>query len=164
RWWRDEGAVLPAPDAAGSTRLRVLPGPEYGQFTVASKAQFWDGPWRITLQSSRMGSRLAGPELRRRRPADLLSAGVVPGVIQVPPSGQPIVLMGDAQTTGGYPRIGVVIEADFWKLAQAPLGGALCFAQVDAAGARAARAAQQRYLAWVDRALAAAAWSRPAQN
>ncbi len=171
RWWRapheapaeqhgdgeDEG------DAA-ATRLRVLPGPEYEQFTAASQSRFWGEPWRITPQSNRMGSRLAGPELKRRRPADLLSSGVVPGVIQVPPSGQPIVLLGDAQTTGGYPRIGVVIEADFWKLAQAPLGGALRFVRTDADGARAARERQERYLAWVDQALAATAWARPAQN
>ena len=55
----------------------------------------------------------------------MLSSGVVPGTVQVPPTGQPIVLMGDAQTTGGYPRIGAVIRADLWTLAQAPLGGML---------------------------------------
>ena len=67
----------------------------------------------------------------------MLSSGVIPGTIQVPPSGQPIILMGDAQTTGGYPRIGVVIRADLWKLAQAPLNGQLRLVEVDAAaGAR----------------------------
>ncbi|HZS79813.1 MAG TPA: biotin-dependent carboxyltransferase family protein [Herbaspirillum sp.] len=101
--------------------LRVLPGPEFEQFTVASKNMLWQDKWRITPNSNRMGYRLAGPGLERQQHHDLLSHGVMPGVIQVPPSGQPIILMGDAQTTGGYPRIGVVIQADMWKLAQAPL-------------------------------------------
>lgn len=165
RWW-GLGDVLPesSRDTHELTWLRVLPGPEYEQFTAASKAQFWGEQWRITPQSNRMGSRLSGPELKRRRNVDLLSAGVVPGVIQVPPSGQPIILLGDAQTTGGYPKIGAVIQADFWKLAQAPLKGLLRFVEVDAAGARAARDLQQRYLAWVNDALAAMTWTRPAQN
>jgi hypothetical protein len=72
-----------------------------------------------------MGYRLEGPELKRKQGRDMLSHGVVPGVIQVPPSGQPIILMGDAQTTGGYPKIGVIIGADLWKLAQAPLNATL---------------------------------------
>jgi 5-oxoprolinase (ATP-hydrolysing) subunit C len=79
--------------------------------------------------------------------------------VQVPPSGQPIILMGDAQTTGGYPRIGVVIRADLWKLAQAPLGGRLRLVQVDQQQALAAWAQQQRYLAQVAQGLAAAGWS-----
>ena len=160
-WWGFVGDCdADRADTDETTWLRVLPGPEYEQFNVASRAQFWAEPWRITPQSNRMGSRLSGPELKRRRNVDLLSAGVVPGVIQVPPSGQPIILMGDAQTTGGYPRIGAVIQADFWKLAQAPLNGLLRFVQVDADGARAAREVQQRYLDWVDQALADVAWMR----
>lgn len=116
--------------------LRVLPGPEFDQFTVASQALLWSERWRITAQSNRMGSRLAGAELKRRRSADMLSSGVIPGTIQVPPSGQPIILMGDAQTTGGYPRIGVVIRADLWKLAQVRLGGTLRFIPCGLAEAR----------------------------
>ncbi|RST51631.1 biotin-dependent carboxyltransferase family protein [Variovorax sp. DXTD-1] len=142
--------------------LRVLPGPEFDQFTAASHAQLWSERWRITAQSNRMGSRLAGAELKRKRSIDMLSSGVIPGTIQVPPSGQPIILMGDAQTTGGYPRIGVVIRADLWKLAQAPLDGRLRLVQVDMAAALEAWAEQQRYLAQVAQGLAAAGWSRPA--
>ncbi len=142
--------------------LRVMPGPEYGQFTVAARELLWREPWRITPQSNRMGSRLAGPELKRhKRSADMLSAGVVPGTVQVPPSGQPIILMGDAQTTGGYPRVGVVVRADLWKLAQAPLGGWLRLVQVDAVAARAAWDAQQRYLGQVAQGLEAAGWPVP---
>jgi allophanate hydrolase subunit 2 len=134
-------------------------GPEFEQFTVASQKALSKTHWRITPQSNRMGSRLAGDTpLARRRQVDMLSSGVLPGTIQVPPSGQPIILMGDAQTTGGYPRIGVVIRADLWKLAQAPLLGLLRLVEVDAAGAQAAWAAQQRYLRQVAQGLAFAGW------
>lgn len=146
----------------GAIALRVLPGPEFDQFTAASQALLWRERWRITPQSNRMGSRLAGAGLQRRRSIDMLSSGVIPGTIQVPPSGQPIILMGDAQTTGGYPRIGVVIRADLWKLAQAPLDGRLRLLQVDMAAALEAWAAQQRYLAQVAQGLAAARWPRAA--
>ncbi|MGJ7508300.1 biotin-dependent carboxyltransferase family protein [Variovorax sp. GT1P44] len=144
--------------------LRVMPGPEFEQFTVASRELLWREPWRITPRSNRMGSRLEGPELKRRRSVDMLSSAVIPGTIQVPPSGQPIILMGDAQTTGGYPRIGVVIRADLWKLAQAPLNGLLRLEQVDAAAAIAAWAGQRRYLGQVAQGLASAGWIAPAQN
>ncbi|MGJ7609009.1 biotin-dependent carboxyltransferase family protein [Variovorax sp. LT1R20] len=145
-------------EADGAIALRVLPGPEFEQFTLAAREVLWGERWRITSQSNRMGSRLAGAELKRKRAGDMLSSGVIPGTIQVPPSGQPIILMGDAQTTGGYPRIGVVIRADLWKLAQAPLNGKLRLVQVDMAEALAAWADQQRYLAQVAQGLAVAGW------
>ena len=139
--------------------LRVMPGPEYAQFTASAREQLWREPWQITPQSNRMGSRLAGPELQRlKRSGDMLSAGVVPGTIQVPPSGQPIILMGDAQTPGGYPRIGVVIRADLWKLAQAPLKGWLRLVEVGAAEAHVAWEAQRHYLELVAQGLQGAKW------
>jgi allophanate hydrolase subunit 2 len=145
-------------DDDATTVLRVMPGPEFDQFTRASQAALWRASWRITPQSNRMGSRLDGPALQRARAGDMLSSGVVPGTIQVPPAGQPIILMGDAQTTGGYPRIGGVIRADLWKLAQAPLGGSLRLVEVDAAQARLAWEAQRRYLALALQGLSAAGW------
>jgi biotin-dependent carboxylase-like uncharacterized protein len=120
---RPIGIRPPAWDA----RLRVLPGPEHEDFSPEARRAFWDAEWRITPQSNRMGYRLEGPALVRERGEELASHGVLPGVVQVPPSGQPIVLLADAQTTGGYPKIGVVIRADLWKLAQARLGGTLRF-------------------------------------
>ncbi|MET0540596.1 MAG: biotin-dependent carboxyltransferase family protein [Variovorax sp.] len=156
-WDPGEGSVEPV-------ALRLMAGPEHEQFTVASRAAFWSDGWCITPQSNRMGSRLAGPELKRRRNVDMLSSGVIPGTVQVPPSGQPIILMGDAQTTGGYPRIGVVIRADLWKLAQAPLGARLRLVEVDAAAAGAAWQAQQRYLDAVAQGLHAAGWPGQGQN
>ncbi|QNK69329.1 biotin-dependent carboxyltransferase family protein [Variovorax sp. PAMC26660] len=147
-----------AEEADAAIALRVLPGPEFEQFTLAARDLLWGERWRITPQSNRMGSRLAGAELKRKRGGDMLSSGVIPGTIQVPPSGLPIILMGDAQTTGGYPRIGVVIRADLWKLAQAPLNGKLRLVQVDMAQSLTAWADQQRYLRQVAQGLAAAGW------
>jgi biotin-dependent carboxylase-like uncharacterized protein len=165
---RPFGLRPPAWNADGDDEaiaLRVMPGPEYAQFTAAARELLWREPWRITPQSNRMGSRLAGPALQRgKRNGDMLSGGVIPGTVQVPPSGQPIILMGDAQTTGGYPRIGVVIRADLWKLAQAPLNGWLRLVQVDAQAARAAWDEQQRYLRQVAQGLKAAGWPGVAQN
>lgn len=144
----------------GAIELRVLPGPEHELFTVAARELLWKEAWRVTSQSNRMGSRLEGAELKRRRQGDMLSSGVVPGTVQVPPSGQPIILMGDAQTTGGYPRIGVVIRADLWQLAQAPIDGRLRLVQVEPAEARAAWDRQQRYLQAVAQGLQARGWPR----
>lgn len=112
---------------AWTPTVRVLPGPEHDTFTAAAREAFWTAGWTLTPQSNRMGFRFAGPALERTDPVELPSHGVLPGVIQVPPSGQPIVLLADAQTTGGYPKIGVVIRADLWKLAQLRLGATLHF-------------------------------------
>ncbi|AGH84641.1 MULTISPECIES: biotin-dependent carboxyltransferase family protein [Ralstonia solanacearum species complex] len=135
--------------------MRVLPGPEYDDFLADSQAAFWESEWTLTPNSNRMGFRLQGPELVRRQlcSGDLLSHGVVPGVIQVPPSGQPIVLMADAQTTGGYPKIGTVILADQWRLAQVPLGTRIRFARATLEEAEAARADVSRYLQQIETAL-----------
>ncbi|MFG6488401.1 biotin-dependent carboxyltransferase family protein [Roseateles sp. BYS78W] len=126
--------------------VRVLPGPEYDDFSAEARDAFWASDWTITPQSNRMGYRLAGPVLTRERGEDLPSHGVLPGVVQVPPSGQPIVLLADAQTTGGYPKIGVVIRADLWKLGQVRLGAKLRFCRCTPDDARAALRAQELLL------------------
>jgi biotin-dependent carboxylase-like uncharacterized protein len=122
--------------------VRALPGPEYEQFEQESL--IWDSDWRISPQSNRMGMRLAGPVLARTTAGDLPSHAVLPGVVQVPPDGQPIVLLADAQATGGYPRIAVVIAADLWKLAQARPGTALRLRRCDIGTARRALVQQRQ--------------------
>lgn len=119
--------------------LRAIPGPEYHSFDAASRQAFWQQPWTVSPHSNRMGYRLQGAQLQRQQGGELLSHAVLPGVVQVPPGGQPIVLLADAQTTGGYPRIASVIEADLWLLAQARPGSRLQFVECDIATARAAR-------------------------
>ena len=127
-------------------RIRALPGPEYHEFSPEAQQAFWRTAWKLSPQSNRMGYRLEGRELKRERPRELLSHGVMPGVIQVPPNGQPIVLMADAQTTGGYPRIASVIEADLYHLAQIRLGEPIHFIHCTLPEAMLARQHQQRAL------------------
>ncbi|TWG89322.1 biotin-dependent carboxylase-like uncharacterized protein [Cupriavidus gilardii J11] len=149
------GWALPAARIDGAQPIRMLPGVEYEQFDEASQAALWQAHWTVTPNSNRMGMRLDGPALRRRADSapELLSHGVVPGTMQVPPAGQPIALMADAQTTGGYPKIGVVIGADLWRLAQAPLGSAVRFVRVSLAEAGEAQARLDAYLQRIDDAL-----------
>ncbi|MCA7084926.1 biotin-dependent carboxyltransferase family protein [Cupriavidus sp. DB3] len=147
----------PSPASADGRALpiRMLPGLEYDQFEADAQQALWQADWTVTPNSNRMGFRLEGPALARRPGApELLSHGVVPGVMQVPPGGQPIVLMADAQTTGGYPKIGVVIDADLWRLAQAPLGAAVRFHRVGLEEAEAARMQVQTYLRQIAQAVA----------
>jgi 5-oxoprolinase (ATP-hydrolysing) subunit C len=134
--------------------IRVLRGPEYASFTEEAQRDFWNEEWTITPNSNRMGFRLAGTELKRGEKLELLSHAVLPGTIQVPPNGQPIVLMGDAQSTGGYPKIGAVIKADLWKLAQIRLNGGVRFVETSIEEARHALAEERQYVSQVETAIA----------
>lgn len=127
-------------------RIRALPGPEYSEFSREAQEGFWRVPWKLSAQSNRMGYRLQGRNLQRTATRDLLSHGLVPGVVQVPPNGQPIVLMADAQTTGGYPRIACIIEADLYQLAQIRLGEPIHFIHCTLEEALLAKQQQQRAL------------------
>lgn len=91
----------------------------------------------------------------------MLSHGVFPGVIQVPPAGQPIILMADAQTTGGYPKIGVVITADISKLAQLRFNRTLQFVEYNAEQARQELINETLYLEQISRAIA---WQHPVKK
>lgn len=129
------GVALLPPEVAmplkkdGAPAVRVLPAAEYERYTPESRAAFWRNEWKITPQSDRYGYRLAGEALQAIAPMEMRSHGIVPGVIQVPPDGQPIVQMRDAQPTGGYPKFGTVIEADLWRLGQAPIGSRIRFVE-----------------------------------
>jgi 5-oxoprolinase (ATP-hydrolysing) subunit C len=135
--------------ADGLPAVRVLPAAEYERYTAASRAAFWSQPWKITAQSDRYGYRLAGEPLVAEAPMEMRSHGIVPGVIQVPPGGHPIVQMRDAQPSGGYPKIGTVIDADLWRLGQAPIGSAFRFVPTTWADAVDALVTNRR---WLDRA------------
>jgi biotin-dependent carboxylase-like uncharacterized protein len=138
---------------AWAVPIRVLPGSEYDQFPADAQEAFWSDEWLVTPNSNRMGYRLAGTELKRTHKTDLLSHAVLPGTIQVPPNGQPIVLLSDAQTTGGYPKIGAVIQADLWKLAQVRLNGAIRFIPTTPQEARQALLEERVYLRQIDAAI-----------
>lgn len=131
---------------ADVTTVRVLPASEYRRFSRETLDSFWRTDWKITPQSNRAGYRLSGPALALEHPIEMRSHGIVPGVIQVPPGGAPIVQMCDAQTAGGYPKIATVIEADLWRLGQARLGSKLRFVETSYGDAVAALDEVRAYL------------------
>ena len=114
----------PAARPAYSTEpvIRVIPGPHLGWFTSESWDAFCQGAYGVSTQSDRMGYRLTGPTLTHHRGADLVSQGMVQGEIQVPGDGQPIVMMPDHPTTGGYACIATVIKSDLPVLTQVEPG------------------------------------------
>jgi len=115
--------------------IRVIAGPEFQSFAPESRDLLFKASWKVSMQSNRMGYRLEGPALLRQDAQEMRSHAVFPGVIQVPASGLPIVLMADAQATGGYPRIASVIAADQWRLAQISPGTSIDFELCDRAAA-----------------------------
>ena len=145
------GEYSAAPWTPDEGPIRVMLGPQDDHFTPEAIADLFAEEYRMTPQSDRMGARLEGKALAHRTPAmaDIVSDGVTPGAMQVPGNGQPIILLADCQTVGGYPKIATVISADLPRLAQAKPGQPLRFAAVDATQARAAREAQEvRWAAW----------------
>lgn len=126
--------------------LRAIPATDYLRFPEEARNRFWNTDWKISPQSNRTGYRLKGEKILPEHAFELRSYGVVPGIIQVPPSGEPIVQMADANTAGGYPRIAAVIEADLWRLGQAPVGARIRFVPCTHTEGMAAMAAVTEYL------------------
>lgn len=122
--------------------LRFLAGPHSDYFHAAALAQLMAQPLRIGANSNRMGYRLEGTRIAYARSTSLPSLGVLPGVIQIPPDGMPVLLMADAQTTGGYPILGVVIAADLPLAAQLLPGDSLRLQEISLEEALAARRIQ----------------------
>ena len=143
------GILLPAPPNG----LRFLPGPEWSWFSQA-EPQLVRQAWQVSPQSNRMGLRLTGEPLVREAGEELRSHGLLPGVIQVPPDGQPIVLGCEAQTCGGYPRLGMVIRADLWRLGQLGPRQTVRLLPVSPRQAQQAWLRQQCYLARIELLLA----------
>lgn len=144
---RGERMLARPHDAGLSSPIRVVLGPQADYFDDGAIVAFLAGEYRVSMQSDRMGFRLEGPAIAHARGHDIVSDGIVTGAIQVPGSGQPIVLMADAQTTGGYPKIATVISADIPLLARRKPGSAVCFAAVSLEEAEALRRAQEAEIA-----------------
>lgn len=126
-------AQRPALD--GPFELEVVLGAQVGGFAGASLFAAFNAEWRLDARSDRMGARLRGPVLRYDGPA-LVSEGIPLGAIQVPPDGQPIVLLNDRQTIGGYPRLGALTPLAVAQLAQVPAGAPLRLRPVSVEAAR----------------------------
>jgi antagonist of KipI len=115
--------------------LRVSRGKHWSCFNNSVHFALTTMDFEVTVDSNRMGVRLEGPEMKRNDEADLISEAVAPGTIQVPPSGKPIVLLGDCQTIGGYPKIAHVITVDLPIAAQLRPGDRVRFREVSLADA-----------------------------
>jgi len=126
--------------------VRFLRGPEWGWFTKEATDLWRAHSFRISAASNRMGFRLSGTPLSTEHPVHMLSTSVMPGTVQVTPDGTPLLLMADAQTTGGYPRIAQVIEADLAVCAQLRPGADLRFREVDLEEALQAFLVQNRFI------------------
>lgn len=149
--YQEKGKFSWSPDLklypdTGIQTIRVLPGPEFEQFTAESIRTFFSGPFSISKENNRMGYRLEGPDILLLHRKEMLSSAVTFGTIQVPPQGKPIVLMADCQTTGGYPRIAQVITADLSILAQKQTGDQIKFELITFAEAQKYLLAQEQQL------------------
>lgn len=122
--WRIDLRILPAYSAMPT--VRVVRGAQLDDFGAA----FFEPEFKILAQSDRMGVRLGGAKLARIGAVELVSSAVAPGTVQVPPDGQPIILMADAQTIGGYPQAAHVISVDLPLVAQLRPGDRVKFAEV----------------------------------
>ncbi len=147
RWHIDE-RILPAYGPAPT--VRVVRGAQAEEFG----GRIFRNAFSISPQSDRMGVRLTGPALARANTTELISSTVVPGTIQVPLDGQPIILMADAQTIGGYPQIAHVISVDLPLVAQLRPGDSVRFHEVTLAEAHELALARERRLGMLHEGLA----------
>ncbi|BAQ10628.1 allophanate hydrolase subunit 2 [Bacillus sp. OxB-1] len=111
-------------------RIRVVRGTEFARFDTASRQRLYEEQYTLTTDADRMGFRFTGTALSLEQKFELLSEGVTYGTVQIPSNGQPIILMADRQTTGGYPKIAQVITADLPTLAQLQPNATIQFEEV----------------------------------
>ncbi|MDO9520764.1 MAG: biotin-dependent carboxyltransferase family protein [Pseudohongiella sp.] len=131
--------------------LRIMPGTDYSRFDDKARKYLCESRWTLSPDCNRMGLRLQGEALNLARTPEKnttrhLSIGVLPGLIQVPPDGQPIILAADAQTTGGYPAIASIISCDLWQLAYMTPGTRIRFSEVSLAEAHGLASHQQQQI------------------
>jgi antagonist of KipI len=145
---RSEIRVRPGriPDYTAEPEVRVVLGPQDDRFTEAGIAAFLEGPYEMLPQSDRMGARLRGPRIEHRSGHDIISDGIALGGIQVIGDGQPIILLVDRQSTGGYTKIGTVCTFDIGRVGQVKPGQRLRFRRVSVGEAHAALRAHRQAL------------------
>lgn len=145
--------MLPQPPACDSGPIRIITGPQADHFSDATLQHLLDGTYRISTAADRMGIRLDGPALTHKPECghEIISDATVPGSIQVPGNGLPIVLLADAQTAGGYPKIATVASADLPRLAAMRPDETIRFVAISAAeGEQLARTMERTTLALLD--------------
>src|SRR3972149_2151142 len=118
------------PQLTNHITAHVILGPQEDMFTEEGITTFLSNQYVVTYESDRMGYRLEGPLITHKEKADIVSDALLPGAIQVPKSGKPLIVMRDAQTTGGYPKIAVAITPDISMLGQAKPNDTLEFCEI----------------------------------
>jgi biotin-dependent carboxylase-like uncharacterized protein len=148
------GLVLPAPpEPMGEQAIRIVLGPQDDHFAEAAVAALTGETYTVSKDADRMGMRLDGPRLAHRDGYNIVSDGIATGAIQVPGSGQPILLLADHQTTGGYPKIATVISADLPVVGRRRPGDAIRFTVVSALEGERLRREQEAALAAIAEAM-----------
>ena len=150
------GSAPPGPDLTATVAprvsagaYRVVLGPQDDYFSEAGIATFLGETYRVSAEADRMGYRLSGPAIEHAKGFNIVSDGIVTGSVQVPGSGEPIVLLADRQTTGGYPKIATIASADLPRFVQQRPGSELRFTAISLAEAIAAAREQAAMLAAV---------------
>ena len=134
------------PEYHAYNRCRVIRGPDERAFEPKSFETFFTGTYKVSRQADRMGYRLNGPALVHRDRADIISDAILPGTVQVPANGEPIILLADRQTTGGYARIGTVISVDLPYIGQMHAGQELMFEETTTEQAQALYIKQEQMM------------------
>jgi antagonist of KipI len=129
---------------AASGGMRIVRAPEWGRFPAAAQKLFCSTTYVVTKDVDRMGMRLEGATLELTEAREEISSGMNVGIVQVPPSGQPIVLLVGRQSVGGYPRIAAVVTVDHGRLAQMRPGDPLTFSEITVADAHRLLVARER--------------------
>ncbi len=147
---RNESALRQNFDPCTDDPIRVVLGPQSDYFNRDTIEEFLSGAYTVSPQADRMGYRLEGPKLNHVKGYDIVSDGIVAGSVQVPGSGHPIILLADAQTSGGYPKIATVISADVPLIGRRGPGSTIRFMAVERDAAEQARRDQDRQIKqWV---------------
>ncbi|WP_308617786.1 biotin-dependent carboxyltransferase family protein [uncultured Eubacterium sp.] len=136
---------IPESKYGNDTELRVVLGPQNEMFTDEDIRLFLSQKYEVTVQSDRMGIRLSGEPLKSKNGMDIISDGIVFGSVQVPNSGEPIILMADHQTTGGYAKIATVVSVDLPCASQLSAGNTVRFKSVTVEEAERLAKKQKRF-------------------
>lgn len=118
------------PNFTNNFTVHVVLGPQADMFAERGIENFLSNHYKVTVESDRMGYRLEGPAIEHKGKAEIVSDALLPGAIQVPRNGKPIIIMKDAQTTGGYPKIAVVVTPDLDRLGQAKPNDTIKFSEI----------------------------------
>lgn len=132
---RDVSAIVRKLSAARGQPIRVTRSLQSDWFAKGATELFYNQRFTVSSDSNRAGTRLKGDPIHCSHRNELLTEGVPPGAVQIPPDGQPIILSVDQQTTGGYPKLATVITADLWRVAQLVPGDEISFQQIEIAEA-----------------------------